>query len=61
MPDYNLSEAFAVIEDYLIDSMRRNMLRHIAEEKREHFSWAQWQGGKLSRLRGNKRGEFKNF
>lgn len=55
MPDYNLSEAFAVIEDYLIDSMRRNMLRHIAQEQREYFSWSQWQADMLSGLREYKR------
>ena len=55
MADYNLSEAFAVIEDYLIDSMRRNMLRHIAQEQREYFSWSQWQADMLSGLREYKR------
>lgn len=55
MADYNLSETFAVIEDYLIDSMRRNMLRHIAQEQREYFSWSQWQADMLSGLREYKR------
>ena len=55
MADYNISEAFAVIEDYLIDSMRRNMLRHIGQEKREGISWSQWQTEMLSGLREYKR------
>lgn len=55
MAEYNISEAFAVIEDYLIDSMRRNMMRHIGQEREEHISWAQWQADMLSGLREYKR------
>ncbi len=55
MSDYNISEAFAVIEDYLIDSMRRNMLRHIGQEREEHISWSQWQADMLSGLREYRR------
>ena len=53
--EYNIGEAFAVIEDYLIDSMRRNMLRHIGKEQQEHISWSQWQADMISGLREYKR------
>ena len=58
---YNLSEAFAVIEDYLIDSMRRNMLRHIGQERKEGIRWSQWQAEMLSGLREYKREHAETF
>lgn len=35
MPDYDISEAFARIENELISSMFRNFKRHRAEETKE--------------------------
>lgn len=61
MVDYDIVEAFAAIEDYLIDSMRRNMLRHIGEEQREGINWAQWQAEMLSGFEEYKRGNQKLF
>ena len=41
--DYSVKLAFARIEDELIDSMMRNLRRHLQEEKDEGFDWSQWQ------------------
>lgn len=61
MAEYDISDAFAVIEDYLIDSMRRNMLRHIGEEQQEGINWSQWQAEMLSGLEAYKRANQKLF
>ena len=39
MPDYDISEAFARIENELISSMFRNFKRHRAEETKEGYNW----------------------
>lgn len=45
-----ISEAFARIEEELLDSLMRNMERHQAEETEEGFDWPQWQALQLSEL-----------
>lgn len=47
---YDISTIFAEIEDYLLESMKRNMLRHIGEEQREGINWSQWQTEMLKGL-----------
>lgn len=48
--DYDLGAAFSRIEEELIDSMMRNLGRHLKEEKDEGFDWSQWQAEQLKAL-----------
>lgn len=57
MADYDIGAAFAEIEDYLLESMKRNMQRHIGEEKQLEINWSQWQA---EMLKGLKRFEAEN-
>ena len=65
MPDYDISQAFARIEDELISSMFRNFNRHRAEETLEGFNWEMWQVRQLQALEdyreANKRRFTKEF
>ncbi len=47
---YDISTIFAEIEDYLLESMKRNMRRHIGEEKQLGINWTQWQAEMLKGL-----------
>lgn len=47
---YDISTIFAQIEDYLLESMKRNMQRHIGEEKQLGINWTQWQAEMLKGL-----------
>lgn len=47
---YDISAAFAVIEDELIASMIRNMRRHKSEEIKEDKQWTMWQAEQLKAL-----------
>ena len=48
--DYDLEDAFAAIEDELIDSMMRNMKLHRMEEIGEDKQWEMWQALQLKSL-----------
>lgn len=48
--NYDVANAFALIENELLDSMIRNMKRHRAEEAEEGFQWEQWQAKQLAGL-----------
>lgn len=48
--DYDVSRAFRRIENELIDSMARNLKRHQVDEKKEGFTWEQWQALQLKEL-----------
>ena len=48
---YDIEEAFATIEEELIESMIRNMKRHKAEEDDEGFHWEMWQAKQLESLK----------
>lgn len=48
--NYDVANAFATIENELLDSMVRNMKRHRAEEKKEGLQWEQWQAKQLAGL-----------
>lgn len=50
MPDYDVSEALSRVEDMLIDSMMRNMQRHLDTEKAEGMTYPQWQAEQLAAL-----------
>lgn len=59
--DYDLEDAFAAIEDELIDSMMRNMKRHKMEEIGENKQWEMWQAMQLSSLEEYKKKNQKKF
>lgn len=61
MPDYDIEDAFAAIEDELIASMIRNMKRHHAEEIAEDKQWAMWQAMQLESLERYKKANRKKF
>ena len=48
--DYDIEDAFAAIEDELIDSMIRNMKLHRLEEDAEEKQWEMWQALQLKAL-----------
>lgn len=48
--DYNVAEAFRRIERELIDSMIKNMKRHLDWENDEGFQWEMWQALQLQAL-----------
>ncbi len=59
--EYNIAEAFRVIEEELIASMMRNMDRHRAEEEKEGIQWSQWQTEQLKALETYKRKNQKKY
>lgn len=61
MPDYDISNAFARIEDELISSMFRNFNRHRAEETKEGFNWEMWQVRQLKALEEYRKANKKRF
>lgn len=61
MPEYDINEAFARIEDELIASMFRNFKRHRAEEAREGYNWEMWQALQLKALEEYRRKNKKKF
>ena len=48
--DYDVGVAFKRIENEMIDSMMRNIDRHIREQQELGFEWAQWQAEELKSL-----------
>lgn len=59
--DYDIGEAFSRIEEELIDSMMRNLGRHLAEEQKEGFDWSQWQVEQLKHLNEYRRKNQKKY
>ena len=59
--DYDLEDAFAAVEDELIDSMMRNMKRHRVEEIAEDKHWEMWQALQLKSLEQYKQRNYKDF
>lgn len=59
--DYDLEDAFAAIEDELIESMMRNMKRHKIEEIGEDKQWEMWQALQLKSLEEYKKKNQKEF
>ena len=59
--DYDIEDAFAAIEDELIDSMIRNMKRHRVEEVAEEKQWEMWQSLQLKSLEEYKKKNQKKF
>ena len=50
MADYDVAQAFQVIEDKLIKSMINNMGKHLQDEKAEGIEYTQWQAEQLKAL-----------
>ena len=48
--EYDIVDAFRIIEEELIASMIRNMDRHRAEETKEGIEWSMWQAEQLRAL-----------
>ncbi|MGN8818560.1 phage minor capsid protein [Oribacterium sp. HCP28S3_H8] len=59
--EYDISKAFAAIENQLIASMIRNLDHHRAEETKEGIQWTQWQVEQLKYLEKYKRDNQKRF
>lgn len=59
--EYDITKAFARIEDELIASIIRNMDRHRAEETEEGFEWSAWQVEQLKNLDRYKRENQKKY
>lgn len=47
---YDLRQIYEEMELYLINSMRRNLKRHMKEEERLGFAWEQWQKATLRNI-----------
>ena len=45
--NYDIAEALRKMEEELIQSMKRNLQRHLKEEDAEGFDWTQWQAENL--------------
>ncbi len=61
--EYDIGKAFQRIEETLIKSMKRNLTRHLNEEKLEDMNWSAWQTEQLKSLEQFKRNNkqlFKN-
>jgi len=61
LDEYDIQEAFAVIEEELIKSMMRNMKRHRVEEVSEQKEWTMWQAEQLKALEQYKKSNRKKF
>lgn len=48
--NYDIAEALRKMEEELIQSMKRNLQRHLKEEDAESFDWTQWQAEKLNSI-----------
>ncbi|MEG0475025.1 MAG: phage minor capsid protein [Carnobacterium sp.] len=55
MNDYDISSIFVEMENYLLNSMSRNMKRHTDWEKDEGFQWDMWQSQQLKSLSNYRR------
>lgn len=51
MNEYDVSAAFQQIEEILIQSMTRNIGKHIKDQEAEGFDWTMWQAEQLKALK----------
>jgi len=49
--DYKIKELYEQMELEIIDSMKRNLSRHLLEEEKTGFKYTQWQAEKLKELK----------
>lgn len=61
MNEYDVRQAFERIELELIESMKRNLGRHLAEEEKEGFRWNMWQEEQLKSLKAYQRANREKF
>lgn len=61
MSGYDVRYAFERIELELMDSMKRNLRRHLNEELKEGFNWNMWQVEQLKTLKDYQRNNRKVF
>lgn len=61
MNEYDIVKAFENIEDILITSMKRNLSKHLVDEKLEDMNWTMWQSEQLKRLQEYKKRHQKLF
>lgn len=59
--EYDISHAFQRIEETLIQSLKRNLTRHLNEEKMENMNWSAWQTDQLKALEQLKKENKKLF
>jgi len=59
--EYDIAKAFQRIEETLIKSMKRNLTRHLNEEKELGMNWSAWQTEQLKSLEQFKRNNKKLF
>ena len=48
--NYDLVEAFRIIEEQLTESMINNLKKHVKDESAEGFNWSMWQVEQLNAL-----------
>lgn len=61
MADYDISEAFQIIEEIMIASMSRNMSRHLKKELEEGINYSMWQAEQLAALTNFRKNNEKVF
>lgn len=65
--NYDIGDLYQEMELHLIESMKRNLSRHLKEERTEGFVWEQWQALKLKEIKRYQRenvdilGEYSNL
>lgn len=59
--EYDIAKAFQRIEETLIKSMKRNLTRHLNEEKDLNMNWSAWQTEQLKSLENFKKNNKKLF
>lgn len=50
MAEYDIGDALSRIENILLQSMSRNLHRHLGEEQDEGFRWSMWQAEQMTAL-----------
>lgn len=61
MAAYDIGEAFQIIEEEIIASMRRNLKRHLQAEHEEELSYSMWQAEQLAALNNFRKDNKKKF
>lgn len=51
MPQYDIHEIYSQMEQHIIASMKRNLMRHNKEQEKYGIEFTQWQAAKLKELR----------
>ena len=59
--EYDIAKSFQRIEETLIESMKRNLTRHLREEQELGMNWSSWQSEQLKALEEFKKNNKKLF